>query len=175
MGDDNGGRLNTTALSPDSDQAAFAKELFRQVLGHLPTGVTIITAQTPNGPTGMTANSFGSLSLDPPLVLFCPAKTSETWPKLRGARRFCVNILAGHQQQLCQQFARTGTERFLDVPFRTRLGGPALTDAVGWVDCELEMEHEAGDHLVVVGRVLDLDVKSDVPPLIFHRGHFRAL
>lgn len=166
---------NAISGLPERDEMEFAKQRFRQVLGHLPTGVTIVTAQTPSGPAGMTANSFGSVSLEPPLVLFCPAKTSETWPKLRSARHFCVNILAAHQEQLCQQFARKGTERFLDVPFRNRLGGPALDGAVGWVDCELETEQEAGDHLVVVARVLDLDTNSGGAPLVFHRGRFRPL
>ncbi len=169
-------RPQTAAFElPEGSAAELAKRRFRHMFAHIPTGVTIITAQTPNGPTGMTANSFGSVSLDPPLVLFCPAKTSETWPKLRAARLFCVNILAGHQQNLCEQFAMTGAERFLDVPFRDRPGGPALDDAVGWVDCELETEHEAGDHFVVLARVLDLDMSSDVAPLVFHLGQFRPL
>lgn len=158
-----------------SDGAEFDDDRFREVLGHLPTGVTIITAQTPSGPNGMTANSFISVSLDPPLVLFCPAKTSETWPKLRHASRFCVNILAGHHEQLCRQFAKRGTDRFADVPFHSRLGGPALDDAAGWLDCELKTESEAGDHLVVIARVLDVDANPRVRPLVFHRGRYSTV
>ena len=153
----------------------FADERFRQVLGHLPTGVTIITARTPSGPKGMTANSFTSVSLEPPLVLFCPAKTSETWPKLRDASRFCVNILAAQQEQLCRQFAKRDTDRFADVPFHSRIGGPALDNAAGWLDCGVETEHDAGDHLIVVARVLDFDANAGVRPLVFHRGRYRAV
>lgn len=150
----------------------FARERFREVLSHAPTGVTIITARTPCGLTGMTANSFTSVSLDPPLVLFCPSKTSETWPRLRDADRFCINILAREHEQLCRQFAQKGADRFAGVPFHGRLCGPALDGAVGWLDCEMETEHEAGDHLIVVARVLEIDANASVSPLVFHRGRY---
>lgn len=158
-----------------SSPPAILGDRFREVLGHLPTGITIITADTPGGPNGMTANSFTSVSLDPPLVLFCPAKRSCTWPQLRRGGRFCVNILAAHHEDLCRQFAMRGGDRFAGVQFHQRLAGPALDDAVGWLDCELEVEHDAGDHLIVVARVLDLSADAAVRPLIFHRGRYSSI
>src|SRR4051812_36286935 len=104
-------------------------ERYREVLGHLPTGVTVIAAHTPAGPTGMAANSVTSVSLDPPLLLFCPAKTSTTWPSIRDAGRLCVNVMAGHHEELCRQFARRDADRFLGVPWHRRDGGPALDEA----------------------------------------------
>ncbi len=94
---------------------------FRRVLGHLPTGVTVITADTPSGPTGMAANSVTSVSLDPPLVLFCPAKSSLTWPQIREAGRCCVNVLARHHEELTLQFARRDVDRFDGVQYLERL------------------------------------------------------
>ena len=148
---------------------------FREVLSQFPTGVTVITADTPSGPSGIAANSFTSVSLEPPLVLFCPAKASTTWPNIRDSGRHCVNILAGHQEALCLQFARRGTDRFLGVSLRTRVGGPALDEAAAWLDCELETEYDAGDHTIAVSRVVSVEVAPDAVPLLFHRGRYGAL
>lgn len=123
----------------------------------------------------MAANSFASVSLEPPLVLFCPAKTSTTWPGIREARSYCVNILAGHQAELCLQFASKGQDRFLGVSFHPRVGGPALDEAVGWLDCQLESEHDAGDHTIAVGRVMAIDANPLSEALLFHRGRYGAL
>jgi 3-hydroxy-9,10-secoandrosta-1,3,5(10)-triene-9,17-dione monooxygenase reductase component len=145
---------------------------FREVLAHLPTGVTIITANTPDGPTGMAANSFTSVSLDPPLVLFCPAKSSSTWPVIRAAGTLCVNVMAGHHEQLIRQFARKGADRFAGVDYEMHDEGPALSEAVAWLDCRIEAEHDAGDHTIVVARVNRLDAVADSEPLVFLRGRY---
>lgn len=144
----------------------------REVLAHLPTGVTIITADTPDGPTGMAANSFTSVSLDPPLVLFCPAKSSSTWPAIRAAGTFCVNVMAGHHEPLIRQFARKGADRFAGVAYESHDEGPALNEAVAWLGCRIEAEHDAGDHTIVVARVLRLDAVPDAEPLVFLRGRY---
>jgi flavin reductase (DIM6/NTAB) family NADH-FMN oxidoreductase RutF len=136
------------------------------------TGVTVIAANTPSGPTGMAANSFASVSLDPPLILICPAKSSTTWPPIREARRFCVNVMAGHHEEICRQFARKGADRFAGVSWHDRQGGPALDDAVAWLDCEMHDEHDAGDHTIVVARVIALDATPDATPLVFFRGNY---
>jgi 3-hydroxy-9,10-secoandrosta-1,3,5(10)-triene-9,17-dione monooxygenase reductase component len=146
--------------------------VFRRVLGHLPTGVTVITAEHSNGQVGMACNSVTSVSLEPPLIAFCPALTSETWPALRSAGRFCVNVMADHHGPISQAFSRKGVDRFAGVDFHPRAGGPALDDAVAWLDCEIRSEHPAGDHLIVVAEVVDLDARPDAPPLIFFRGRY---
>lgn len=144
----------------------------REVLAHLPTGVTVITAETPDGPTGMAANSFTSVSLDPPLILICPARSSSTWPAIRDAGTFCVNVMAGHHESLIRQFATKGADRFAGVGYESQPEGPALSEAVAWLGCRIEAEHEAGDHTIVVARVLRLHAVPEVEPLVFLRGRY---
>ena len=152
---------------------------FRHVLGHLPTGVTIIiTADGGGGPFGMSANSVTSVSLEPPLILLCPAKSSTTWPSIRACRRFCVNVMASHQTEATLAFARRGVDRFEGVPYRPRPAGPGLDDAVAWIECELDAEHDAGDHTIVVAKVLAIEAAGQGEPLVFFRGgygSFRSL
>jgi 3-hydroxy-9,10-secoandrosta-1,3,5(10)-triene-9,17-dione monooxygenase reductase component len=155
-----------------NEMNAITGETFRQVLGHLPTGVTVITADTRDGRAGMTANSVTSVSLEPPLILFCPAKSSATWPLIRDAGRFCVNVMASHHQELTRAFARKGVDRFAGVEVVERAAGPALSDAVAWLDCDLYDEHDAGDHTVVLARVLELEAQSDRSPLVFFQGRY---
>lgn len=149
-----------------------AGDEFRRVLGHLPTGVTVVTAFTAEGPRGLSANSVTSVSLDPPLILFCPAKSSETWPALREAGRFVVNVMAGHHEALIRRFAAKGVDRFDGVEFSERPTGPGLVDAVAWIECSLREEHDAGDHTIVVADVLGIEASGDVDPLIFYRGRY---
>jgi 3-hydroxy-9,10-secoandrosta-1,3,5(10)-triene-9,17-dione monooxygenase reductase component len=152
-----------TAISPDT---------FRQILGHLPTGVTVITAAGEDGPIGMAANSVTSVSLDPPLILFCPAKSSDTWPLLRSVGRFCINVMAGHHEEVTRNFARRGVDRFEGVSWTARHGGPGLDDAVAWIECEIRDEHDAGDHVIVVAHVLAIDARAGVEPLVFFQGRY---
>ena len=155
--------------TPDS----FGSERFRQVLGHLPTGVTVITAHHAEGPVAMSANSVTSVSLEPPLILFCPAKSSTTWPRIRQSGRFCVNIFGAQHEEISRRFAARGVDRFAGVAWHSRPAGPALDDAVAWIECTIDAEHEAGDHLIVVGAVDRLDVREDGgEPLVFFRGRY---
>jgi flavin reductase (DIM6/NTAB) family NADH-FMN oxidoreductase RutF len=144
----------------------------RRVLGHLPTGVTIITAFGPEGPIGMSANSVTSVSLDPPLVLFCPANTSQTWPAIRAANHFCINILAGHHEDLCRRFSLRGVERFAGVTWQPGRRAPWLDDAVAWIGCTLHSEHPAGDHSIVTASLNEIEATSGVDPLVFFRGAY---
>ncbi len=144
---------------------------FRQVLGHLPTGVTVVTAFGEE-PVGMAANSVTSVSLQPPLLLICPARTSTTWPLLREAGRFCVNVLAHGHEEVSRQFAASGVDRFAGVAWHERRAGPALDEAVAWIDCEIDAEHPAGDHTIVIAKVLDLDVSGAYRPLVFFGGRY---
>ena len=148
-------------------------ERFRYVLGHLPTGVTVVTASHVDGPVAMSANSVTSVSLEPPLILFCPAKSSTSWPKIRMSGRFCVNVFAAHHAEISRRFAARGVDRFAGVAWHSRSSGPALDDAVAWIECTIDAEHEAGDHLIVVGVVDRLDVREDAgEPLVFFRGRY---
>jgi flavin reductase (DIM6/NTAB) family NADH-FMN oxidoreductase RutF len=156
----------------DSDRQGDAKR-FREVLGHLPTGVTVITAYDGEAPTGMASNSVTSVSLQPPLLLFCPARTSLTWPKIHASGRFCVNVFAAHHEEASRRFAQRDIDRFAGVAWHERPAGPALDDAVAWIDCAIDAVHEGGDHLIVVGAVAGLDVRAgDVDPLVFFRGRY---
>jgi flavin reductase (DIM6/NTAB) family NADH-FMN oxidoreductase RutF len=145
---------------------------FRHVFGHLPTGVSILTALTPAGPTGMAANSVTSVSLDPPLILCCPAKSSSTWPSIRHVGRFCVNVMAGQHAEIARRFAQRDIDRFDGVAWDPRPGGPALRGAVAWIDCNIEQEHSAGDHTIVVARVTRMDLSDGGDPLVFFRGGY---
>lgn len=147
-------------------------DLFRHVLGHLPTGVTVITANTPEGPVGLSANSLTSVSLDPPLLLVCPAKSSETWPLIRAAGRFCVNVMASHHEPTVRRFAVRGVDRFEGTSYHDRGFGPALDDAIAWIDCEVLHEHDAGDHTIAVCSVVSLDSAGEGEPLVFFRGAY---
>jgi 3-hydroxy-9,10-secoandrosta-1,3,5(10)-triene-9,17-dione monooxygenase reductase component len=147
---------------------------FRRVLGHLPTGVTVISAFAPEE-TGMAVNSFISVSLSPPLVLFCPAKSSTTWPRIRDAGGFCVSILAEHHEEVSRAFALRDADRFAGLPWHRRATGPALDEAVGWIDCSVREEHPAGDHTIVVAAVEEMAVADGVAPLVFVRGRYGAV
>lgn len=147
---------------------------FRHVLGHLPTGASIITTTDAAGlPLGLSCNSFTSVSLRPPLVSFCPAKSSTTWPRMRRSARFAVNVLAEDQHDLCRRFSLQGIDRFTDVGWApSRYGNPLIEGALAWIDCETIDEHDAGDHTIVVAAVLDLESPGTTGPLIFFRGRY---
>jgi 3-hydroxy-9,10-secoandrosta-1,3,5(10)-triene-9,17-dione monooxygenase reductase component len=146
---------------------------FRTVLGHFATGVGIVTAFDGDEPVGMACNSFTSLSLEPPLVLFCAAKSSTTWPRIQRARKWAVNILGEDDEEVCRLFAEKGADRFRHVQYTTgRSGAPIFRDLLAFVDCETEAEYDAGDHVIVVGRVLELGYASEGKPLLFYRGGY---
>jgi flavin reductase (DIM6/NTAB) family NADH-FMN oxidoreductase RutF len=161
-------RVASTATTTSSDAA----QNFRKVIGHLPTGVVIVAARSRDGLVGMAANSITSVSLRPQLVSVCAAFSSSTWPRIRAAGRFCISILADHHEQTSRRFAAPGVDRFAGVPWHDRLSGPALDDAVAWLDCELYAEYAAGDHTIAVARVLDLSAADDARALVFFRGHY---
>lgn len=152
-------------------------ETFRHVLGHLPTGACVITTVDARGePLGLTCNSFTSVSLSPPLVSFCPAKASTTWPRMRPSGRFGVNVLAADQDAVCRLFALRGAKRFDSIDWRpSATGNPLLDGALAWMDCEIVAEHDAGDHTIVVGAVQALDRSREHGPLIVFRGGYGRL
>lgn len=157
------------------------EETIRSVLGHFPTGVVIVTAYSDEEPVGMTLQSFMSLSLDPPLVLLSVAKTSTSWPRIAPSGRFLVNILSQDQDITARQFSKSGADKFAGIEHRIeeRLGGPLLHHVSAWVDCAAEQQHDGGDHVIIVARVLEASVpetgEGGAPPLIFHRSGFPRL
>ena len=158
---------------PDVPPQVIDPRVMRDVLGHFASGVTVVTATTADGPIGFTCQSFSSLSLDPALVAFAPSRTSTTWPRLRDAGRFCVNVLAADQQDLSQAFARSGTDKYAGVAWTpSPHGSPRLDGVVAWIDSDLWAEYDGGDHTIVVARVLDLGADPARSPLVFHRGGY---
>lgn len=147
---------------------------FRRVLGHYPTGVCVVTAILPDGrPEGMVVGSFTSASLDPPLVAFFPDKRSSTWPHLAAAERFCINVLAENQGDLCRQFASRGADRYAGVSHQLSPGGQPILDGVlAWIDCTPYAVHDAGDHHLVLGRVTGLQIGTGTGPLLFFQGGY---
>ncbi len=148
------------------------RDRFRFVLSHVPTGVVIVTGHHAGAPAGLAIGSFTSISLTPPLVGFYPDRASTSWPQIRRAGGFCVNVLAADQAEVCRRFSRSGGDKFAGLRWRAapHTGAPILDGVLGWVDCDLERETEIGDHSLVVGTVLELAVERDAPPLIFLRG-----
>ena len=157
--------------------APFDSGEFRRVLGHFPTGVTVVTGAEDGSPVGLAIGSFGSVSLDPPLVMFCPGKSSNSWPVIEASGSFCVNVLADDQAAVSSLFAGRDPDKFAGVAWSTRVtGSPVLEDCLAWIDCTIETVHEGGDHWIVVGRVLDLGVdRPEVGPLIFFKGGYGSV
>jgi 3-hydroxy-9,10-secoandrosta-1,3,5(10)-triene-9,17-dione monooxygenase reductase component len=146
---------------------------FRTVLGHFATGVAIVTALDGDEPVGMACNSFSSVSLEPPLVLFCAAKSSTTWPRIQRAGTWVANFLGEDGEQVCRLFATKGADRFAHVAHEPgATGAPVLDDALAYVGCRTEAEFDAGDHVIVVGRVEELGYALDGGPLLFFRGGY---
>lgn len=152
-------------------------EALRATFGRYPSGLTVITAVDAGEPVGMTLQAFHALSLDPPLVLLCPARTSTTWPRLERAARLCVNVLAEDQHALARAFARSGTDRFDGVAWTGApdLGVPVLDGAVAWLACTLERRWMAGDHHIAVCRVRSMGASQGERPLVFFRSAMWSL
>jgi flavin reductase (DIM6/NTAB) family NADH-FMN oxidoreductase RutF/DNA-binding IclR family transcriptional regulator len=148
--------------------------LFRDVLGHYPTGVVLVTAISRSGePIGMIVGSFTSVSLDPPLVAYLPTTTSKSYAVLREVDTFCINVLSADQELLCRRFASPGDDKWAGVGWTPSPGGaPVLEDAVAWIECTTESEIEAGDHYIVLGRVRELGVQNPMAPLLFFQGGY---
>jgi flavin reductase (DIM6/NTAB) family NADH-FMN oxidoreductase RutF len=161
---------------PQVPEPVVDPHLLREVLGHFASGVTVVTANTGEGPLGFTCQSFSSLSLEPPLVAFAPGRSSRTWPRLREIGRFCVNVLAEGQDALSQNFARSGADKFAGVPWTpSPYGSPVLEGVVAWIDAELWAEYDGGDHTIVAAKVLDLGADPGRRPLLYHRGSYGLL
>lgn len=157
-----------------TSDSAIDGQRFREVLGSYPTGVTVVTAIGEDGrPAGMAVGSFTSVSLDPPLVAFLPDRSSTSFPKIRTARSFCVNVLAADQESVCRAFATRGGDKFAGVSWQPAASGaPRLDGVAAWIDCDFESIQDAGDHYIVLGRVRELNSAAERLPLVFFQGGY---
>jgi flavin reductase (DIM6/NTAB) family NADH-FMN oxidoreductase RutF len=160
--------------------SGFASKEFRSTVGAFATGVTVITTKGEEHAYGMTANAFSSLSLDPPLVLVCVISGSEGSDHIAANECFAVNILAASQEPLSRYFASRdrprGGDAFSEVPHRvSATGSPILEGAIGYLDCRLHASHDAGDHLIFIGEVLEIGHDPEGQPLLFHGGKYQLI
>ena len=145
---------------------------FREVLGHFATGITIVTALEDGAPVGFTCQAFAALSLDPPMVLLAPARSSTSWPRIAQAGAFCVNILEEHQEVLCRAFAVSGGDKFEGIGWTPGItGSPVLEGSLATVECRLGDIFDGGDHELVTGHVVAMEI-GDGSPLLFYRSGF---
>lgn len=146
---------------------------FRRAIGAFASGVTVVTGADGNGPVGFVCQSFSSVSLDPPLVLFCVARASRSWPRMHTSGRFCVNVLGEDQHDLCARFGSSRGRKYEGLDWElSRWGAPALPDVLLRVHAGIHDVHRAGDHDVVIGRVLEVETVGRRQPLLFFRGEF---
>jgi flavin reductase (DIM6/NTAB) family NADH-FMN oxidoreductase RutF len=158
----------------------FTSKDFRATVGSFATGVTVVTTSGEEHAYGMTANAFSSVSLDPPLVLVCVIANSEGSAHITRNGCFAVNVLHAAQEPLSRYFASRerprGRDAFREVPHRTSVSGsPILEGAIGYLDCLLHADHEAGDHQIFIGEVVELGFDPDGEPLVFHGGRYRVV
>ncbi len=148
--------------------------LYRETLGHYPTGVAVVTAVgTDGGPAGMVVGSFTSVSLDPPLVAFFPTRDSGSFARMRTSSHFCVNVLASDQEATCRIFAGRAIDKFSGVSWQSAPhGSPILEGAVSWIECSFDKILDGGDHLIVLGLIEDLAVSRPTLPLLFFQGGY---
>jgi 3-hydroxy-9,10-secoandrosta-1,3,5(10)-triene-9,17-dione monooxygenase reductase component len=161
------------APAPAPASAAPDARSFRDALGRFATGVAFVTAAPDGEPTGLIVNSLTSVSLDPPLISFCPSRSSLTWSRMRRAGRFGVNVLGRQHEHFAIRATPAGADRFADLDWELGQGGvPLLTDALASLECEIVAEHPAGDHWIVVGRVDEVRISPSSDPLVFFDGAF---
>lgn len=151
---------------------------FRNVLGQFCTGITVITTVHDGVPIGFACQSFAALSLDPPLVLFCPTKHSRAWQAIEASGKFCVNMLHENQQHVSAQFGSKADDKFAGIDWRTSgLGSPVIDGGLAHIDCTVHSVHDGGDHFVVFGAVQSMSEPQAIKPrpLLFYRGEYTGI
>jgi 3-hydroxy-9,10-secoandrosta-1,3,5(10)-triene-9,17-dione monooxygenase reductase component len=162
--------------APAPAAAAPDARSFRDAVGRFATGVAFVTAAPDGEPAGLIVNSLTSVSLEPPLLSFCPARSSLTWSRMRRTRRFGVNLLGRRHERFARRATPAGADRFAGLDWELERGGvPLLTDALASLTCEIVAEHPTGDHWIVVGQVHNMRISSIKDPLVFFAGAFEAL
>ena len=154
----------TSAHAIQPAAADLDEPTLRTAFGRFATGVTFVTADVDGTPQGLIVSSFAAVSLQPPLVSFCPSRHSITWQRMRRARSFTVNVLDARHGDFARQAASPGADRFAEPD--------VVRDALAAIECDLAAEHAAGDHWIVVGRVRRLRVSCDGRPLVYFAGRF---
>ena len=161
-----------------SSQTAIEPLHLREALGHYASGITVITSLVDDEPVGFTCQSFYSVSMNPPLVSFSVMTCSGSYPKIRQAGRFVVNILSDEQVEISNQFARRGSDKWQGIEWHeSPLGNPVIAGSMHWLDCEIYAEHAAGDHLIVIGEVKALGQQKAMAaqPLLYFKGQYRNI
>jgi flavin reductase (DIM6/NTAB) family NADH-FMN oxidoreductase RutF len=155
----------------------FDSRAFRQALGCFPTGVAVVTARLPGRhPMGITVNSFASVSLDPPLVLWCLDKKSDRFETFSKAEGYVISVLGTAHESVSARLAKQGSHSLEGVELlETELGAPALADALAIFECARHAIHDGGDHAILVGRVLRFERREAGAPLVFFKGRYGAL
>ena len=151
---------------------------FRHVLGQFCTGITIITTVHDEAPVGFACQSFAALSLDPPLVLFCPTKMSRSWQAIEASGKFCVNVLHEDQKDVSARFGSREPDKFAGIDWSaSTLGSPVIADTLAHIDCTVASVHDGGDHFVVFGAVhaMSEPPKAKPRPLLFYRGEYTGI
>lgn len=161
------------AITPTTFDPGTDADSFRAALGSFVTGVTVVTTDSPEGPVAIVANSFASVSLDPPLVLWSPAKSSRRFEHFAGARRFAVHVLAAGQRDICTAILQSKTAISKVPTHLSHCGMPIIEGALATFECNLETTHDAGDHVIIVGRVTKAH-HGGGDPLVFHGGKYGA-
>ncbi len=155
---------------------SFDTRAFRHALGCFPTGVVVVTAGAGKAPMGITVNSFASVSLDPPLVLWCMDRKSSRYRTFTTAKNFTISVLGSDHQPVSVRLAKPGEHKLDDLALvQTEAGPPGLADALALLECAHETVHDAGDHAIIVGRVLRFAWHKTGAPLVFFRGRYSAL
>ncbi len=147
----------------------------RHALGAFATGITVVTTHGPDGPVGVTASSFNSVSMDPPLVLWSLSKRSASLAAFQSHRRWVINVLGESQRDISNQFARRGPDKFAGVETDDDSAGPVLRGTVATFVCDTEHEYDGGDHIILVGRVTRFVGSKAGPPLLYFRGGYREI
>jgi 3-hydroxy-9,10-secoandrosta-1,3,5(10)-triene-9,17-dione monooxygenase reductase component len=155
---------------------SFDVSQFKDAMSRFITGVTIVSGMEDDHPVGFTCQAFVSLSINPPFIAVAPARTSSSWPRIARAGSFCVNVLGDSQEELCRGFAVSGGDKFDGVAWHPApvSGSPVIEGSLAWVDCNVELVHDAGDHELIIGKVLDLGI-GEGSPLLFFRGDFATV
>jgi 3-hydroxy-9,10-secoandrosta-1,3,5(10)-triene-9,17-dione monooxygenase reductase component len=163
------------ADQPEQMDVEIDPKEFRTVLGHFPTGVTVVSGVDDTGAHGLAIGSFFSISLDPPLVGFCVGESSQSWARIAATGSFAVNVLSEHQVEVSNVFAGKAEDKFAQTEWVAApvTGSPWISEAVAHIDCDLEATYPGGDHQIVVGRVRSLQVhREEHGPLLFFKGSY---
>lgn len=178
------GLLHVAHLNPVNRQiiktrimTSFNSKDFRKALGTFATGITVVTTfSDTSGPVGITVNSFTSVSLEPPLVLWCLDNNADSYQDFANGNNFAIHVLHEEQKNLSDNFAFKDSNKFSDIEWATsKVGTPVLRDFSSCFECEVEDKYSAGDHLILLGRVLKFEMRDNNAPLIYYEGNYQKL